>query len=271
MNKCAYLVNSTPKYYYLLPLHFTLIRRYAPFVSFPLILATEEPEHPICKQVSEEFGVEILPLKKEEAGFLDSRAAALRQLALTGRFLFVLPMQEDFLLDRIPDWGCFTEAVSILESSKNIIASVRLMPCPGPNGPPMESMPIWAGITSTTDTYGFTFQCTLWRLDACLDWYRALTAKLEKEWPRDVTPKDMRTEIEVRRNFAENAEGQRFFWKFFTERKQTHIGYIRVGAWSNAVYLSPWPYRPTAIVKGKLEPWADELAKREGVKLSYSH
>jgi hypothetical protein len=33
------------------------------------------------------------------------------------------------------------------------------------------------------------------------------------------------------------------------------------------VYLSPWPYRPTAIVQGRLEPWAAELGKREGVPL----
>jgi hypothetical protein len=33
------------------------------------------------------------------------------------------------------------------------------------------------------------------------------------------------------------------------------------------VYLSPWPYRPTAIVHGRLEPWAAELGLREGVPL----
>ena len=211
--------------------------------------------------------MELLRLKKEEAGFLDSRAAALKALAVTGRFLYVIPMQEDFLLDRMPDWGSITEAISMLESSGNIIASVRLMPCPGPKGPLMKASPVWAGITSTTDTYGFTFQATIWRLDSCVMWYKALTEKLEKEWPVATTPHDKRITVEVRGNFAENAEGQRFFWKFFAERKQIHIGYIRAGPQSNAVYMSPWPYRPTAIVGGKLEPWAEELAKREMVPL----
>ena len=36
------LINSTPKYYYLLPLHLTLIRRYAPFLHWPIYFATEE-------------------------------------------------------------------------------------------------------------------------------------------------------------------------------------------------------------------------------------
>jgi hypothetical protein len=31
--------------------------------------------------------------------------------------------------------------------------------------------------------------------------------------------------------------------------------------------LCPWPYRPTAIVKGRLEPWAEELGRREGFNL----
>jgi hypothetical protein len=68
-------------------------------------------------------------------------------------------------------------------------------------------------------------------------------------------------------NFAENADGQRFFWKFSHARGDVHLAWVRAGPWSNAVYLSPWPYRPTAIVQGKLEPWAAELGKREGVEI----
>jgi hypothetical protein len=47
-----------------------------------------------------------------------------------------------------------------------------------------------------------------------------------------------------------------------------HVGWKRAGPWSNAVYMSPWPYRPTAIVQGRLEPWAAELGKREGVPIA---
>jgi hypothetical protein len=268
MESCAYLVNSTPKYYYMLPLHFALVRRYADFLPFTLILATEEPGHPICQQVAKDYGVELLPLKAVEAGFLESRAAALRDLALSGRFLYVLPMQEDFLLDRTPDISQIVEAFSILQGADGVIASVRLMPCPGAKGPVFKSMKSWAGILPETDEYGFTFQATLWRLEDCCAWYGALCVKLEEEFPLASTSPDRRRQIEVSVNYAENAEGQRFFWKFFKERRQVHLGWIRKGSWSNAVYLSPWPYRPTAIVKGKLEPWASELGLREGFPLN---
>jgi len=267
MDRVAYLVNSTPAYYYLLPLHFTLVRRYAPFME-NLFLATEVPEHPVCAQVAKEFGVTLIPLQQADAGFLASRAAALRQLCLSGKFLYVLPVQEDFLVDRIPDLGAMVEGLTILEDAQGFIASARLMPSPGPKGATMPSRPMWAGITSLTDQYGFTFQATLWSLDACYTWYQALVNKLEEKWPVATTEPQQRTHIEIRGNFAENAEGQQFFWKFFKERRQVHIGWGRAGPWPNAVYLSPWPYRPTAIVHGQLEPWAAELGRREGVPLS---
>ena len=206
------------------------------------------------------MGVELIPLKASEAGFLESRAAALEQLCLSGRFLMVLPMQEDFLLERDPDPAAILEAVQLLRDS---CASVRLMPCPGPGGAVLKTAPDWALITPETDMYGFTFQATMWRLDECMNWYRGLCDKLEKEWPRSTTPPDQRRHVEIRANFAENPDGQRFFWK----QGGLHVGWKRAGAWSNAVYMSPWPYRPTAIVQGRLEPWAVELGKREGVPI----
>jgi hypothetical protein len=224
-----------------------------------LFLATEEPDHPICQEVKA-MGVELIPLKASEAGFLESRAAALEQLCLSGRFLMVLPMQEDFLLERDPDPAAILEAVQLLRDS---CASVRLMPCPGPGGAVLKKAPDWALVTPETDMYGFTFQATMWRLDECMKWYRSLCDKLEKEWPRATTPPDQRRHVEIRANFAENPDGQRFFWK----QGGLHVGWKRAGAWSNAVYMSPWPYRPTAIVQGRLEPWAAELGKREGMPI----
>ena len=224
------------------------------------VLATEVPEHPVCQQLKREFGVTLLPLKDEEAGFLDSRAAALRQLAAEGRWTYVLPVQEDFLLEGRPMGEMLESACFALAGPD--VASVRLMPCPGPAQGSEKAA--WWEVREGADTYGFTFQATLWRLDACVSWYRTLCAELERQWPRESTDPARRIEIEVRANFAENMEGQQLFWKWSREGTWRHMGWVRTGRESNAVYRCPWPYRPTAIVKGRLEPWARELAAREG-------
>ena len=72
----AYLINSTPKYYYLLPLHLLLLRRYAPELAWPIYIASEEPEHPILVECVNTHGVKILPLKQADRFFLESRLAA---------------------------------------------------------------------------------------------------------------------------------------------------------------------------------------------------
>jgi len=272
MDSVAYLVNSTPSCYYMLPLHFALVRRYAPFMK-NLFLATEVPDHPVCVAVAAEYGVELIPLKMRDEGFLESRREALR--LLVDRFKFVLPAQEDFLLDRPADEEAILEALKILTDMGEDIVSARLMPCPGPKGGALaaasfEPYTRWAFLSEKTDAYGFTFQATLWNTNACYTWYDALCQKLEREYPFAKTAPDHRRHVEIRANFAENAEGQRFFWKIFSsdDYDGLHIAWRRAGPWPNAVYLSPWPYRPTAIVKGRLEPWAQELAAREGVPMA---
>jgi hypothetical protein len=180
-------------------------------------------------------------------------------------------MQEDFLLEGRPMVEALQEAARLLRTREAVqedtIVSARLIPCPGPavkegvwpNAP-------WSQLYQRVDTYGFTFQATLWRLDACTMWYRALCNKLERDWPRATTEPAKRIEVEVRANFAENTAGQGFFWKLFRGMGR-HVGWRREGPWSNAVYRSPWPYRPTAIVRGTLDPWAAELGEREGFVL----
>jgi hypothetical protein len=274
LTRTVYLVNSTPKYYYLLPLHFALLRRYNVLKSelMTVVLATEVPVHPIVQQVARDYGVEVLTIPFEEAGFLDSRAAALKALAAMAPqrgWEFVLPVQEDFLVDReagllnteSSSWAPFC----YLRAGKGV-ASVRLMPCPGP-AVQSNDKANYFDLSQAHDTYGFTFQATLWRLDDCAAWYGHLCEELEKAWPRATTAPAKRIEMEVRANFAENADGQRLFWAWSAARGVRHMAHRRVGPWSNAVYLCPWPYRPTAIVKGRLEPWAEELGKREGFPL----
>jgi hypothetical protein len=62
-NNIAYLINSTPNYYYILELHLVLLRRYAPNLKWEVFLATEEPEHPVCELLVEKYDVKLLVLE----------------------------------------------------------------------------------------------------------------------------------------------------------------------------------------------------------------
>jgi hypothetical protein len=72
--------------------------------------------------------------------------------------------------------------------------------------------------------------------------------------------------LQVDFNLAENQYGQRKFLEVLGDK--THLGWVRQGKQPNAVYLSPWPYRPTAVEKGVLGQWAIDLAKREGCPIT---
>ncbi len=262
----AYLINTTPKYFYLLPLHIGLIRRYAPSLKWRIFLATEVPEHPICVALEKE-GVEILTLRKEKSGFLMSRAAALEMLP--PEIEYVLPMQEDFLLDRCPDDIVLQKCCTVFSNHKNV-SSIRLMPCPGPSEKDEfyfdESFISLKKLVPENDPYMFTFQATLWRKEEITKWYLRLCEQFESDYPNTMSEEERRI-AEIRSNYAENARGQGYFKEWLCTNGKVHLAWKRVHKFPNAVYLSPWPYRPTAVVGGKLESWAIELGKREGFPL----
>ena len=258
-NDVVILVNSTPKYYYILDFMFGMLRRYAPDLVWDCVLATEMPDHPVCASLKAKYNVIILPLKDDDKGFLNSRRAALTQLV--SRYKYCLPLQDDFILERGLDGDALKNVLEKFDKTPHLV-SARLMPCPGPLEIVMGDS-LWAPI-ARNDEYKFVFQATLWKTKACLEWYTRICDVLEMYAPKEVSSDIHRTQIEIRGNIAENSIGQGEFWKWSVIQKYVHIAWIRKGSWSNAVYLSPFPYRPTAIVKGKFEPWAQELAKREG-------
>ncbi len=257
----AYLINTTPKYFYLLPLHVGLVKRYARGLGWPIYLATEEPDHPICQELVAQ-GVQILPLGQESAGFLASRAAALA--ALPPEVAYVLPVQEDFLLERPVDMGAIQESLRIFKADPTI-QSIRWMPCPGPaagdyiyeEGSPFKIL------SADFNEYLFSFQATLWRRAAIQEWYSRLCSQFLKDYPGPLTPQE-RVTAEIRANYAENTRGQGYFEAWMMGPQKRHLAWTRAHRFPNAVYMSPWPYRPTAVVGGRLEPWAAELGKREG-------
>ena len=251
----AYLINSCPNYYYILDLHLGLLRRYASSCKWPIYFATEEPEHKISIMLKEKYGVNILVLEKENSSFLTSRKRALE--LLPENIKYVIPMQEDFLLERYINTNLIEESLEILDKEEGIdIFCIRYMPCPGPHKDNINYRYNWKHI-SNKDTYRFCFQASMWKRNECQEWYSAICNEVQKRG---------RKELELKMNIAENEIGQSLFLSLF--KHKFIIGYIRDHKEPNAVYMSPWPYRPTAIIKGVLQPFAIELAEREGFKLS---
>lgn len=256
------LLNSTPAYYFILPFCVGMLRRYMPGLLWDIVLATEEPEHPVCIKLERNYGVKLLRISKSRAGFLESRLAALEGVRETD---FCLMLQEDFILEMPARIDDFERLISYMLKNPKV-TSARLMPCPGPASKDDDAeLSGWKVLSPERDTYGFTFQATLWRTTAAELWFRTLVDTLEELAPRATTDPTARRAIELRDNLAENAQGQALFWA--TLGKSIHLAWARQGSWPNAVYLSPFPYRPTAIVRGSVEEWAKELARREGFLL----
>ena len=252
------LINSTPRYFPMLFLQLLMLRRYAPSLHWKVFLATEDTANEQIQTISKTYDVEILALEDEEKGFLESREAALRKLPR--QYTYVLSLQEDFLLDREPMYDALADACNILDMDRNV-ASLRLMPCPGP----MEKDPYyhpskkWKVLTED-DTMLFTYQATLWRVYDLHAYYKTLLDSIARDFPSAETA-EQKKNIALKMNCAETQYGQS---KLRANPNILHLAWERAGPWSNAVYLCPFPYRPTAIVQGKIEPFAIELSKREG-------
>jgi hypothetical protein len=250
----AYLINTTPKYFYLLPLHITLLHRYAPNLKWPIYLATEAPE---LLPVLEHPNLVILKLPMTASGFLESRAVATEMLPQSIKYVF--PMQEDFLLEGRPMEKEIAEAFSALDTS-SLVHSVRLMPCPGPK----SKRKYMGSSCSTLEELDFklemvfTYQATIWERTAYQTFMTTLLHKLEGFSQKE------KNRMAISVNIAEIQDGQ----TILKQLNGVHLSVPREYAHPNAVYLCPWPYRPTAVVRGTLEPWAIQLAEREGLPLN---
>lgn len=255
------LINSTPKYFYLLPLQLTLLKRYAAQLKWPIYLATEALDHPTILKCVVDFGVKPIALPFADAGFLESRRKALQLLPPS--ITYVLPLQEDFLLDRKPDYDGLKDALFILDTDR-LVSSLRLTPCPGPQSTDLiyvKEKP-WR-ILGEGNQYLFTYQATLWRRMDLQTYYNQLLHQIEKTYGTNSDAEKKHAALTL--NLGESAFGQQILQKCLPN--VLHLAWPRAGPWSNAVYLCPWPYRPTAVTRGNLEPFAKELFEREGVKL----
>ena len=271
----AYLVNSTPKYYYLLPLHFQLVRRYAPNLKWPLYIATEEPNHPIIQEVSTKYQVNILPLDLKDRYFLESRVAGTD--ALPSHIQYVFPIQEDFLLENRIDEEGLSNSLKIFDDDPDVL-SIRIMPCPGPPTNPRRPYEVAPFLHANAQPMIFTYQATLFRRETYSLFMTALiefplpvlaqilnTTHIPDSQLNEEQIAERKKNIQIKYNIAEQNPGQNKFRELFGNKK--HLGWPRAHMYANAVYLCPWPYRPTAVERGTLQPWVYEFAEREGFPL----
>lgn len=254
------LLNSTPKYFYMLPLQLTMLRRYAPMIKWPVYFATEYPSDPITKQLETELDVKILVLPKEKGGFLESRHAGLS--LLPPEIAYVLPLQEDFLLDRTPNVEALLDTLYILDTDRHV-SSLRLMPCPGPHetDPNYVKEKQWK-LLSGKNQYIFTYQATMWRRMDLTQYFNSLLRSIEKDFGK--RPDHEKKHLALTSNLGESLYGQKVLKQCLPDT--LHLAWPRAHQNPNAVYLCPWPYRPTAVTRGRLESFAEELFRREGVK-----
>ena len=268
----AVLINTTTKYLPIVDVQLTAIQRYAAnLLEYPIFVASDSETEFATKQFP--VAVNKIPLLPYESGFLESRSAALKYMLEANPGLGgVLMLQDDFWIDRPIHKGEWDEALAYMSRDARV-QSIRLMPCPGPvnrilrgdiRGPGVKRA-YFAEITEA-DTFRFTFQATLWKPCAAIEFFDLIIESARNEFTCAGFPEADWNRFCVRYNVAENPNGQDLFLKHMMGPDKIHLGIRRKGDHSNAVNLATIPYRPTAVVKGKLEPWAKEFAEREGFK-----
>ena len=257
------LVNTTPKYMKLAEVQITCIRRYAVALNdIPIFLATElTPADPVVDRILNIHNVHYIKLQEDESGFIESRLAAVNYLP--SDYELVLPLQEDFWLDRAPDYKLLDEAVKIFCTDSNV-KSIRLMPSPEPDESDLVYWNQWK-VLSRSDKYRFTFQATMWQRSMYSKFLEKVLTSASKDFKDSGLPDTDWAIYCIRVNVAENTKGQDIFYNICMDSGNLHLSIERVHNHPNAVFLAPWPYRPTAVVQGKLESWAQEFMKREGI------
>ena len=250
-NSVCVLINSCQKYNPLAVAACKLIKRYGPDLKWPVYFAT-------CGLTEEEKG-EVSGLgftymeqtASENADFIESRLHALRLLQKD--YAFVLLLQDDFFLDRRPDYEALEKTIAMMTENPAVVCT-RLMPCPGPTGPEWL---LWREIVVDPYCY-FSFQAAIWSTGWLIKFFEGVVRKSQGLFAR--YPQYSRNQFWLLVNPCETEVGT----NVAVELGGRFVGWPRVGRWSNAVYLSPWPYRPTAVEKGNVQAWASEMLKREG-------
>jgi hypothetical protein len=227
------------------------IRRYATELKWPIYLATAGLDDE-QKAMLMAIGIRMIEQGPENGDFLESRIEALRILRDT--YSHILLLQDDFFLDRAPSYDALASTVEMMTENPEIVCT-RLMPCPGPTGDVVFEK--WREIIVEPYCY-FSFQAGIWSVPWLMRFFEGVIKRATPLMAK--YPQYSRNQFWLLVNPCEKGIGT----DVAVELGGRFVGWPRAGRWSNAVYLSPWPYRPTAVEKGVLQPWAKKMLKREG-------
>jgi hypothetical protein len=262
--RAAIVINTCPKYFYLLDGLCGLLRRYSGGLDWPVYLATEVPGDPAVISAVVKHKLQLITLQTKSADFFSSRFAAIEELPKD--IQYVLPIQDDFFIER-PGLNvtAMEDAVRLMDMYPEL-QSFRLMPCPGAKG--TETLPgsKWRILKPELGDMLFCYLATIWRREPYRSFIVAMI-RLTEEACGEAKPGSVEwSRYAVDMNPAETQIGQDALQRICGPRA-VHCCWARVGAWANAVYQCPFPYRPTAVVKGVFQGWAKELLQREGFRI----
>ena len=115
----AIVVNTCPKYMYLLEAHIGLLKRYGSACKWPIYLAVTIQPDDRLEHFCRVHGLHLLYLDSADADFLQGRHAAMRRLPES--IQYVLPLQDDFLLERPGlDADALVSALAILDKEPTV-------------------------------------------------------------------------------------------------------------------------------------------------------
>jgi hypothetical protein len=180
----AIVLNTCPNYMYLLEAHIGLLRRYGSSCKWPIYIAIAIQPDARFELFCKDHSIEPIYLEAADGDFLQSRYAAMQHLPETVQY--VLPLQDDFLLERPGlDTAALESALEILDKDPSV-ASLRLMPCPGASSSSSKEL-VYNGWNRLGESdLLFSYQATIWRRSV----YTRYMAELIKQGVETLTKYD---------------------------------------------------------------------------------
>lgn len=223
--KIAIIISSTSKYKFIWNTFFHLLR--LNWIDCPYqIYFTSDGD---CEYLKDKYNINIFKQEKD-LGFLEGYRYICNKIK--NNYEYFILLQDDFLIEKKVKQDILNKYQNIIEN--NDIGFIRIMPCPGPKGNKKRFGDIEIGKINNNENFLFSYQTSLWDINFFLE----LTNNCNR-----LTP--WKSEI--------------YLCGKLKKYKKENWGFIRPFKNWDAVYESPIPYRPTAIVKGKLTDWAKKL------------